>query len=244
MSTTTTVAEGASSIETTTIDPKFHMQGWLWAHITARRLYTLVLDKLRVWAPKTTVEIRDMVRAVRSVNAFLHQHHDTEEEIVWPWLKQEKPESIELLNHLDTQHHGWTSLNQEADLILKDLDVLSKSSTLIPEEFAAHHSKLTANLSAMVEALFIHFDDEERTLMPIVTTLPKDKQIKVTNTVESKVRSSPGVRFSLFAMMDTCKHEPVMAVSFNNSVPFLIRKLAPSLFYNKEYKWFLAITKL
>eukprot|EP01133_Synstelium_polycarpum_P010203 gene10203-11885_t len=225
-------------------NPKFHMHGWLWSHCTARRLYTKLLEKLKIWEPKTTGEITDMVRAVRSVNDFLHHHHDHEEELVWPWLKQEKPETIEILAHLDTQHDSWTSLNKESVPILEELEAIAESRGGILEEFESVHARLTANISSMVSCLFEHLDDEEHALMPIVVSIPKEKQIKMSHIVESKARSSPGIKFSLFAMMETCKYEPKMAESFNNSVPFVIRKLFPILFYKKEYKWFKSILKI
>ncbi|KAF2074500.1 hypothetical protein CYY_004205 [Polysphondylium violaceum] len=220
----------------------FHLHGWLWAHISIKRVYGLVEKKLnKGFEPKNRKEVEEFVRAVQTVADYLHSHHDHEEDFVWAWIKEFDPTTEETLTLMDKQHNEWIEKNKELDAILTRIKETKTIETSASEGFKEIFDQLAENIHYQCDVIYSHFYDEERLLLPIALKISKEGQQKVGKMIHDRIQKESNKNFSLCCMIDTAKHDKVFADSFNNTLPWFVRKVIGGLLWKKEYKWFLAI---
>jgi len=218
----------------------FHLQGWLWAHISIKRVYELVENKLnRGFEPKNRKEIDDFVRAVQTTADYLHSHHDHEEDFVWDWIKTFDPSTEVTLNLMDRQHGEWIEKNKELETILNKMRNNKSIENSTSEGFKEWVDELKVNVKFQCDVIYSHFYDEERLLIPTALKIPKEGQQKVGKMIHDRIQKESNKNFSLCCMIDTAKHDPVFAESFNKTLPWFVRKVIGGLLWKKEYKWFL-----
>jgi hypothetical protein len=104
----------------------------------------------------------DRVDAVASyyanVLAFLHAHHEGEDELIWPKLVERAPEQAELITRMQSDHAGL-------------LDSLTESERRLAAWRAVPDIDRGASLAAALATLGVlcaaHFDEEERKVLPL-----------------------------------------------------------------------------
>jgi hypothetical protein len=92
-----------------------------------------------------------------NVLAFLHAHHEGEEEVVFPPLRDRCPDRLELIERVAAQHHDIIGAMSESRAALASWSA---------GESGAGERAATALDSLGAEAA-VHFDDEEKDLLPL-----------------------------------------------------------------------------
>eukprot|EP01132_Coremiostelium_polycephalum_P005705 gene5705-7099_t len=222
-------------------DSNFVLVGWIWTHVSLRRVYRLVLNKLKTFRPKNRDEIDKVIKAINTIRKFLHDHHIHEDELFFIWLKSMKPETVQILDLLESQHTEWDHLDEKLKQDIKTLEenkeITNHSSPGFPELLES----IRSNIDQQTTHIHNHLYDEERLLLPLIATIPKAEQEKMGKQIHDRVRSESNARFVFCAMVDATKYDKPTKESFENTMPLLLRKLLPALFNKKEYKWFLDV---
>jgi iron-sulfur cluster repair protein YtfE (RIC family) len=92
------------------------------------------------------------------VLALLAVHHEGEDELVWPLLRERAPQHVELVAEMEGQHHQI-----HAD-VERAVEALAAWSTAPHPDTA---DSLVAALEAVDASLIPHLDREEREILPI-----------------------------------------------------------------------------
>jgi hemerythrin-like domain-containing protein len=92
------------------------------------------------------------------VLALLAVHHEGEDELVWPLLRERAPESLELVDSMEAQHH---QIHADVDSAVEAVSAWSAA----PHQDTA--DALVAALEGVNASLIPHLDREEREILPI-----------------------------------------------------------------------------
>jgi hemerythrin-like domain-containing protein len=90
--------------------------------------------------------------------AFLHVHHEGEDELLWPKLIARCPDEAELISRIAGQHDGVQSALQTAGT---HLDAWRSEPTI------DNAATLAAALITLAVGLGAHLDEEERVILPL-----------------------------------------------------------------------------
>ena len=90
--------------------------------------------------------------------AFLHVHHEGEDELLWPKLVERCPEDAELIRRIAGQHDGVLTALQTAETYL---------TAWAAEPTMDHAATLAAALITLAVGLAAHLDEEERVILPL-----------------------------------------------------------------------------
>ncbi|GAM23010.1 hypothetical protein SAMD00019534_061850, partial [Acytostelium subglobosum LB1] len=159
----------------------FHLHGWMWSHQTARRLAYLIDNKLKSWQPKTKEDVKSIQKVIQYYGKFIHNHHHHEDEQAWPFLMECEPEVKIHLDLAETQHKQYDDLWDQISIDLKALDNFDAAN---PESTTESIKQLSTKFKELKDNVDNHFVDEERTLLPYVVKIPKDKQLKLAKIIE------------------------------------------------------------
>ncbi|GAM20729.1 hypothetical protein SAMD00019534_039040, partial [Acytostelium subglobosum LB1] len=224
-------------------NPKFHMAGWMWAHMCVYRLFEMADTRLSTWHPKSKSEITSVLRALRAISNLLNDHHDHEDQDVWPELIAFDTATKEHLDFLDKQHAQWHHLSTELGALMTNLEQYDHVDEETRPAIQATCQQLSAKFKETRECVVLHFNDEERLLMPIVLTMSKKEQDKITKAImergKKEGKAAGTDKFVFCAFYDTSLHYKVMGDSLNKEVPWLVRKIVSIFLMKKEYQWFI-----
>lgn len=93
-----------------------------------------------------------------NVLAFLHSHHEGEDELVWPKLLERCPAEAETISRVAQQHQTVVSSLEAADARLAEWRA---------DPQVESGASLAAALATLGAELAAHLDDEERVILPI-----------------------------------------------------------------------------
>jgi hypothetical protein len=136
------------------------LQGWLGAHTAFRR------DAAALVAAAGALEPRDYVGAGRLACAFaitrrmLHEHHESEDELVFPEMIDRAPEFAGVVMRLSLEH---VDLDAVIEDITRDLSILTVSTS----GAEAVHARLVQHVGAFQSLIEAHLDEEEEHALPI-----------------------------------------------------------------------------
>ncbi|KAN0047367.1 hypothetical protein ACTA71_001749 [Dictyostelium dimigraforme] len=218
----------------------FHMNGFIWSHLAAKHVYSKLNKKLKVFEPKSRLEINEMIKAITSITEFIEVHYHHEEEIAWKFLiEQQQCLSEPLLTTNKPQHIQWNEINNEMKEIIKSLtdnqDIKDKSSNGWMETI----SKIKENLSKQTAIVYKCFYDEERIVIPVVvSSITKNKQNKLAEKMNETMKNAPTAKFVLGAILDVCKENKDLDENVKKTIPWAVRKVIFPLALEKNYNWF------
>jgi hemerythrin-like domain-containing protein len=139
-------------------------------HTILRRGSLLVADALQALGEGRTVDVRTLVAVVRWHSAFLHHHHESEDELFWPLLRRLFPHREEDLARLTAEH---VDLDRDLQVLTDAIDQLDGRAgrrQASARELAAgtgHKAAVRAH-----ETLSAHLDDEEPVLRELFPQTP------------------------------------------------------------------------
>ena len=89
---------------------------------------------------------------------FLLAHHQAEDELVWPLLRERATDSAQIVQRAEDQH---SDMHDALTAAITWAESLSAGT-------ASNPADLHAPITALVEALGTHLDDEEATIVPLI----------------------------------------------------------------------------
>ena len=108
-------------------------------------------------APGDTERVALIANYYENILSFLEAHHDGEEKLVFPLLRERCPDDDALISHMHEQHEEALALLAEA-----------KSSLVAwPAGAAAAQKAAQARLDALCSHLGEHLTDEEQKVLPL-----------------------------------------------------------------------------
>lgn len=108
--------------------------------------------------PEDTGRVAAVATFYANVLAFLHVHHEGEDELLWPKLLERCPDDVATVTLASDQHLGITGALETAEARLTDWrqqPTIDRGATL------------AAALMTLYAGLAEHLDNEERTILPL-----------------------------------------------------------------------------
>jgi hemerythrin-like domain-containing protein len=183
------------------------------AILTASALYQLTQDSGHV-------NVRTLVDVARWQAAFVHHHHQSEDELFWPVLRALFPESVAALDGLTAEHD---LLDTELQRLSKAIDAISANQSAAVD-LAREEALPTAE--RVRDVLIAHLDTEEPILKDLFPQVPGAEVVRLRKAiVAGSPRSGPDLVIGLL-------EDPTPAVGYDAMItnfPAPIRWLRPVL---------------
>lgn len=137
-------------------------RGMIVVHTALRRDFRLAPGLVRGVTPGARRRARVVADHVELISGLLHHHHENEDRLLWPKLKQRVPDELApTVELMESQHHG---LDQE-------LTAARQLTTRWKGTAAAHDRDELANCLDRVCALLVeHLTAEEERILPLAAT--------------------------------------------------------------------------
>jgi hypothetical protein len=108
-------------------------------------------------APGDAERVAVIANYYENVLSFLEAHHDGEEHLVFPLLRERCPDNEVLIGHMNDQHHEALALLEEAKVSL----------AAWPGGDAAAQAAALDRLDQLCSHLLEHLDEEEASVLPL-----------------------------------------------------------------------------
>ncbi|MHA3701154.1 hemerythrin domain-containing protein [Jatrophihabitans sp. YIM 134969] len=148
---------------------------------------------------------------------MLHHHHEGEDELLWPLLRDRLPESaLAALDRIDDQHTG-------IDTALAAVGLARTAWTDHPDE--EHRTALASQLRHLHDLLRQHLDTEERVALPLAASVVTDAE---WNTIGKRAAAAMAKPDLLLAMgMFAYEGDPVVVRQMLAAAPAVVRFVVP-----------------
>jgi hemerythrin-like domain-containing protein len=128
-------------------------------HKALRREFRLLPALVAGVAAGDTERASEIARHTSLVLAMLHEHHESEDELLWPLLHARVPLEESLIQTMETQHRVVADL---VGAIQPDLPAWSRTADV------AARDRLTDHLRQLQTALEEHLANEETAVLPLI----------------------------------------------------------------------------
>jgi hemerythrin-like domain-containing protein len=128
-------------------------------HRVFRREFRLLPLMVRDVADGDTEAASRVSRHAREMADALHHHHQSEDELLWPRLRQRTPVDAALVERMEAQHHVIGEIFERVDAMLPMWQRPAR---------AGDRDALAADLAELHARLEEHLDEEEQHILPIV----------------------------------------------------------------------------
>jgi iron-sulfur cluster repair protein YtfE (RIC family) len=129
-------------------------------HAMFRREFALLPGLVQGVADRDTGRARVVGDHVRLVNTVLYNHHNSEDAVLWPRIRQRASKDVDpVVQLLEGQHHGL-------DLLIEELGTRLDSWTGSADR--AEGAELAAVLQRLAAGLYEHMGLEEKLALPLV----------------------------------------------------------------------------
>lgn len=189
-------------------------------HTIMRRGAILTAAALHRLAQGGDVNVRTLVDVARWQAVFVHHHHQSEDELFWPVLRAQFPESVAALDGLTAEHDV---LDTELQRLSKAIDAISANQSAAAD-LARDEALPTAE--RVRDVLIGHLDTEEPALKVLFPQVPAADVVRLRKAiVAGSPRSGPDLVIGLL-------EDPTPAVGYDamiSNFPAPIRWLRPVL---------------
>lgn len=151
--------------------------------------------------------------------AILHHHHESEDRLLWPLLRERAPAALgPTVQLMETQHAGVAAVSEKVAALLAAW-----------RETAAAGSRdtLAERLQVLHDLLVEHLDLEEREMLPLASSVLTDKEWGRLG--EEGMASVPGKDRPLVLGMFMYEGDPAVIRRMLSHAPLLPRLLMPRL---------------
>jgi hemerythrin-like domain-containing protein len=128
-------------------------------HQALRREFTLLPALIEAVPDNDNVRARLIGEHLTLVLGLLHDHHEAEDELLWPLLRQRVPLSKQLIDTIEQQHH---TVADAIHTIQASLPAWSAHAA------AAERDRIAATLRGLDAALTEHLNLEEQQILPLI----------------------------------------------------------------------------
>jgi hypothetical protein len=182
-------------------------QELLAVHAIMRRGNALVADSYARLAAGDPVDTGSLVAATRWLTAFVHHHHDSEDRLLWPVLRERFPEAVADLDRLSKEHEALDGelgqLSRATDDIAAVTGRKQRGSDRQDNRAAAvGFAALTGHPAAekVRDILTNHLGAEEPVLQDLFPQVPDTDIVRLRKAiVDSSPRSGPHLVVGLMA---------------------------------------------
>jgi len=188
-------------------------------HSFFRRELRLAGGLVRRVAPDDHRRAKVVGSHLEFLERILHEHHTTEDELLWPLLLERVPHDLAPIVHLmECQHLQVDSL-------------LSRIGVLRPSWQASPDTEMREELSGLYDELYValaeHLDDEERRLLPLAARCLDQRE---WNALGERARSD-GRRREMALVFGMLQHDgdPEVVAGMLTTAPAPVRLLVPWL---------------
>jgi len=129
------------------------------AHAVIRQAFASVVELLGSVEGNDAAQVSRIATYYSTVLLFVRIHHEGEDELLWPRLRERCPAAAATIEHAAEQHEQLLGDLASAESLL----VAWQSDPAIDRAAA-----LAAGLAVLGANLTMHLDDEERTILPLV----------------------------------------------------------------------------
>ncbi|MFJ1595504.1 hemerythrin domain-containing protein [Streptomyces sp. NPDC088261] len=197
-------------------------------HMIMRRGTALVTASFARLTAGEAVDVRTLVRTSRWLIEFVHHHHASEDELLWPVLRGLFPSSTAVLDSLTAEHEALdTELHTLARAVdgIADPDVTGERAKTLAVVGRAALAGLPS-AQKVQDLLATHLDREEPVLRELFPQVPDADIVRVRKAiVHGAPRHSPYLVFGL--MEDPVRVPGYEAMAANFPAP--LRRLRPLL---------------
>ena len=188
-------------------------------HTIMRRGSELTADALERLAAGRPVDVRQLVRLARWQSDFVHHHHESEDELFWPVLRDLFPSVVAGLDALSAEHEKLDTELRTLSAAIAHL--ASKGADVRAAAAAAAPSAVTVR-----DVLLGHLDTEEPVLEELFPQVPDADIIRLRKAILAGApRGGPDLVIGLLS-------EPVPAPGYATvfaSFPAPVRLMKPLL---------------
>lgn len=201
----------------TTTDEAIDVREMIVVHTAMLRELRLLPAAIRAVADGDGERTRVVADHARFMLDMLHHHHESEDELLWPPLRDRAtPAEVALVDEGEGQHEGLASV---IAVTSGALDRWAASSNALDREATADgFERVHAGLDA-------HLDFEERRLLPLASTLLTSEEWAALN--EAGRTSVPKKKMPLTLGMFLYEGDPAVIRTMLGDAPLPVRLLAP-----------------
>lgn len=162
-----------------------------------------------------------IARHLEWMMSFLHAHHRSEDEGLYPLVRDRDPAAAELLDAMDADHRAVASAIAEVESAAGD-----------PASRGGPDERLTAALARLSNVLLPHLEREENEMMPVVSSVVSDSEWRaLEQKFNLKGKSSAQLAFEGHWLIDGASPEDRQrVVGLVSAIPrfFLVHGFAAS----------------
>ena len=145
-------------LDPTTLPPA--IKGWLGAHVAFRRDADALVAAVNAVEPSDNIGAGRLADAFAVTVAMLHEHHETEDELIFPELIKRSPAFAGVVMTLSLEH---VDVDDVVDDINRDLAMLTGKSSRAIEV----HARLTRQVETFRTLVDLHIEVEEEHALPL-----------------------------------------------------------------------------
>ncbi|EYT81819.1 hemerythrin domain-containing protein [Streptomyces sp. NPDC003703] len=140
------------------------------------------------------VDVKTLVSTVRWLVAFVHHHHESEDELLWPVLRESFPDAVASLDRLSAEH---AALDQDLDALTAAVDQLAGTAQSGAGQDLGLAVKRGAQAAQSVRDILAgHLAAEEPVLEKLFPQVPDADVVRLRKAVtDGAPRSGPHLVF-------------------------------------------------
>ncbi|WP_202817772.1 hemerythrin domain-containing protein [Kribbella sp. ALI-6-A] len=194
-------------------------------HTIMRRSTALVVDALQALIDGRPVRVATLIKLIDWQAAFVHHHHESEDELFWPVLRDRFPEVVAQLDALSVEH-------DKLDGALGQLSTEAAALRGVPAEQAS--ARAVSLLPAALEVRDVlagHLDTEEPVLVRLFPEVPAGEIITLRKAIVAGApKAGPEWVLGLMENPSRAQGYDIMMANFPPPVrwlrPLLLRRYA------------------
>ena len=186
-------------------------------HTAMLREFRLAAAAVTRTPPGDRRQVRAVAGHLRFLCDMLHHHHDGEDALLWPKLRQRTPRSAgRLIDGVEAQH-------RDLDAAVQRVQDLRDAWSGQPD--VTHRDRLAAELDKLHALLSDHLDLEERALLPLAASALTVEEWHAIG--DAAVAAMPKAALPLAFGMFAYEGDPAVLRDMLETAPPLPRKLLP-----------------
>ena len=193
-------------------------------HTIMRRSTIMTATALHRFASGASTNTKPLVQLIRWQSAFVHHHHQSEDELFWPVLRELFPDAVAALDELTEQHH---LLDAELNNLSAAADDLTKATG--PAAVDIVRTRALPSAEKVRDVLISHLDTEEPVLLKLFPETPPARIVELRKAIVAGApRSGPDLVLGLLDDPEPAQGSAILHGNFPPPVrllrPLLLRR--------------------